>query len=168
MAKLEKLVDQATEHLDEGEEILAVVKGTYETKKMGNDWNRAGILVATDHRVVFYAKKIGGYDLEVFPYKGISSIESGKGMTGHHLTFFASGNKVHLKWIDKKSDTPAFVSLVKTKMTHAHTPSPSAPAGPESSEDVADQIRKLAQLRDEGLVTPEEFEAKRTELIARM
>jgi Bacterial PH domain len=67
MAKLEKLLDQAQEHLDEGEEVLATVKGTYETKKMGNDWTRAGILVATDHRVVFYAKKVGGYDLEVFP-----------------------------------------------------------------------------------------------------
>jgi hypothetical protein len=35
MAKMEKLLDQAREHLDEGEVVLAAVKGTYETKKMG-------------------------------------------------------------------------------------------------------------------------------------
>src|SRR4051794_8137567 len=107
MAKLEKLLDQAKEHMDEGEEVLAAIKGTYETKKMGNDWTRAGILAATDHRAVFYAKKMGGYDMEVFPYKGISSIETGKGMTGHHVKFIASGNEVRLKWIDKNCDTPA-------------------------------------------------------------
>jgi hypothetical protein len=37
MAKMEKLLEQAQPHLDKGEEILATVKGTYETKKMGND-----------------------------------------------------------------------------------------------------------------------------------
>jgi PH (Pleckstrin Homology) domain-containing protein/putative oligomerization/nucleic acid binding protein len=165
MAKLEKLLDQAQEHLDEGEDVLATVKGTYETKKMGNDWNRAGILIATDHRVVFFAKKMGGYDLEVFPYKNISSIETGKGMTGHTLKFFASGNEVKMKWIDKKADVPAFVSLVKNEMTNAHA-APAAPAA--AAPDVADQIRKLAQLREDGLVTEEEFETKRAELLAKL
>jgi Bacterial PH domain/Short C-terminal domain len=164
MAKMEKLLDGAKEHLDEGEEVLAAVKGTYETKKMGNDWTRAGILAATDHRVVFYAKKMGGYDLEVFPYAAISSIETGKGMAGHHIKFFASGNEVSLKWIDKKSDAPGFVSLVKSQM---HQPKQEASVAGDSP-DVAEQIRKLAQLRDEGLVTDEEFESKRTELLAKM
>jgi Bacterial PH domain len=50
--------------------------------------------MATDDRVVFFAKKMGGYDLEVFPYKNITSIETGKGMGGHHVKFFASGNEV--------------------------------------------------------------------------
>ena len=93
MAKLEKLLDQVKEHLDDGEDVLAVMKGTYETKKMGNDWTRAGILAATDHRVVFYAKKMGGYDLEVFPYRHISSIETSKGMTGHVVKFFGFGER---------------------------------------------------------------------------
>jgi Bacterial PH domain/Short C-terminal domain len=166
MAKLEKLLDQAKEHLDQGEEVLAVIKGTYETKKMGNDWTRGGILAATDHRLVFYAKKMGGYDFEVFPYKAISSIETGKGMTGHHVKFFASGNQVNLKMIDRNSDVPAFVTVVKDRMNAAHA-TPAAPAASDSP-DVADQIRKLAQLRDEGLVTDEEFETKRAELLAKL
>ena len=67
--KARELVEQAQEHLDEGEAVLATVMGTYETKKMGQDWTRKGILASTDHRLVFYAKKMGGYDLEVFPYE---------------------------------------------------------------------------------------------------
>lgn len=34
--------------------------------------------------------------------------------------------------------------------------------------DVADQLRKLGELRDAGVLTAEEFDAKKTELLARM
>jgi hypothetical protein len=45
---------------------------------------------------------------------------------------------------------------------------PTAAPVADASSDVADQIRKLGQLRDEGLVTEEEFETKRAELLARL
>ncbi len=44
---------------------------------------------------------------------------------------------------------------------------PTAPASP-AAPDVADQIAKLATLRDQGALTSEEFEAKKTELLDRM
>ena len=34
--------------------------------------------------------------------------------------------------------------------------------------DPLDQIRRLGELRDEGLITPEEFDAKKTEILGRM
>ena len=37
-----------------------------------------------------------------------------------------------------------------------------------SSGDPAEQLRRLAALRDEGVITPEEFEAKKAELLDRM
>jgi hypothetical protein len=37
----------------------------------------------------------------------------------------------------------------------------------ELTEIVIDQIRKLAALRDEGILTEEEFSAKKTELLSR-
>jgi hypothetical protein len=43
------------------------------------------------------------------------------------------------------------------------TPKPEPP-----SNDVLDQIRRLGELRDAGLVTPEEFEDKKRELLARL
>jgi hypothetical protein len=36
------------------------------------------------------------------------------------------------------------------------------------SQDVSDQIRRLAELRDEGHISSEEFEAKKRELLKRM
>ena len=87
-------------------------------------------------------------------------------MMGHQVKFFASGNEVKLKWIDKGSDVPAFVETVKDKMKASKSAS-AAPAN-GGSPDVADQIRKLAALRDEGLLTNEEYESKRAELLARI
>jgi hypothetical protein len=41
-------------------------------------------------------------------------------------------------------------------------------ADTQQQEDVAAILRKLASLHDEGLLTDEEFAAKRAEVIARM
>ncbi|HEX5828889.1 MAG TPA: SHOCT domain-containing protein [Candidatus Limnocylindrales bacterium] len=48
----------------------------------------------------------------------------------------------------------------------AAAPAPAVPA-PTAAEH-ADAIKKLADLRDQGLLTPEEFEAKKSEILARM
>lgn len=40
-------------------------------------------------------------------------------------------------------------------------------ASPEQSDPI-DQIRKLAELRDAGILTTEEFEAKKADLLSRM
>jgi len=99
MASIESLTQAAKEHLENGEEILAVVLGAYETEILGQDSVRNGVLIATNKRVVFYGKKMFGYETEVFPYSNISSIEAGKGMLGYSINLFASGNKVKMKWI---------------------------------------------------------------------
>jgi hypothetical protein len=158
MGKLDKLLGQAREHLGQGEEVISAVLGTYEAKVLGQDSVRTGLLIATDHRVVFYAKKMGGYELESFPYSNISSFEQGKNMMGPNVTFFSSGNKVYVKWI-KDGDVSEFVAAVRSRMGKS-----SSAAAP----DVAEQIRKLAELRDQGLLTDSEFQAKKTELLSRM
>jgi len=87
-------------HLDADEEILASVMGAYETEIMGNDSVRNGVFLATNRRLVFFAKKLTGFDFESFPYDKISSLEAGKNLMGKKVTFFASGNKAAMKWIN--------------------------------------------------------------------
>jgi hypothetical protein len=168
VAKLDKLTEQAKAHLEPGEEIRAAIQGTYETKIMGSDSVRTGSLIATDRRLVFYAKKLGGYELESFPYGNISSFEQGKNMLGHNVTFFASGNKVHMKWIKTDKELATFTETVKAEMNrHRGSGSPSVPTA-SAQPDVMDQLRKLGELRDAGVLTPEEFETKKVDLLARM
>lgn len=43
-----------------------------------------------------------------------------------------------------------------------------SPGAPVSSPDAAQQIEKLAQLRDKGLLSEAEYESKRTEVLGRI
>jgi hypothetical protein len=42
------------------------------------------------------------------------------------------------------------------------------PVGPDAREDPIDTVARLARLRDSGAITPEEFEAKKAELLSRI
>lgn len=67
MKKIEKLKAQVKDHLDENEEVIATVMGTYVGKMLGEKVLKEGIFVATNKRLVFFGKKMFGYNLETFP-----------------------------------------------------------------------------------------------------
>lgn len=165
MANYKKSLSLVQEHLDEGESVHASVFGAYETKLMGNDTVRNGIFVATEKRLIFFAKKLFGYDLETFPYKSLSSIEQSKGMMGHTITVFASGNKAKMKWINK-GDVAQFTQFVNSKL--GHQGQENSQASSSNGDDIPSQIQKLSELKDKGILTEEEFLNKKNELLAKM
>jgi len=66
--------------------------------------------------------------------------------------------------IVNKKQMPEFEALraeIEAAIVRGTTPVVAAP-------DLADQLGKLAQLRDQGVLTPAEFEAKKADLLARM
>lgn len=159
MAKIDKLVREAKEHLEPGEDIIAAVLGAYESKIMGSDTNRNGVFLATNNRIVFYGKKMFGYDLEVFPYSNISSIEMSKGMMGRTISFFASGNKVHMKWINV-GDIDGFITHVKANIGKK------SESNKSGSLSAADEIRQFKSLLDDGIITQDEFEQKKQNILS--
>lgn len=162
MAKIDKLISLATEHLQQGEVIIATVMGTYETKSLGSDTIRTGIFIATDSRLLFYGKRTFGFDTESYPYSAISSFEHKKVMMGNLISFFASGNKVSMKWITT-GDIPLFISTVRDNMGRK-TATPQAEVKSVAS-DIPDQIKKMAELRDAGILTEDEFSSKKKQLL---
>ena len=58
--------------------------------------------------------------------------------------------------------------LVKEVNRARRSSTSSPPQSRPSSEDPAESLRKLAELRDAGVVTSEEFEAKKAELLGRL
>ena len=179
LAKIDELTGAAKEHLDTGEEIVAVVEGVISTvvqsevslftvgglggSPIEKDMNsRNGIFIATSKRIVLYSQKKSGYELEVFPYPDISSIEMDKKWDGYHLSFSGSG-KMRMTGIET-GDVQKFVEYVRSRMGQMEeetTPS-------ELTMDIPDQIRKLAELKDQGILTEEEFESKKKELLAKL
>ena len=82
---------------------------------------------------------------------------------GHRVAFFVSNNKMGMKWI-KTGDVQKFIEYVKSRIEkkgQETTP-------PEPIVEIPDQIKKLAELKDQGILTEEEFELKKPELLARM
>ncbi|MCM3783659.1 PH domain-containing protein [Neobacillus mesonae] len=158
MANIDKLLKKAQEHFQPNEVAESVVFGAYETKIMNADTVRNGIIVATNSRILFYGKRTFGFDLESFPYSNISSFEYGKDLMGKKISFFASGNKVKMKWINK-GDVENFINLVQEKLAKKD----SKPVATEVS--VSDKLKQLATLRDEGIITEEEFAEKKKQLL---
>ena len=151
------------EQLDDGETIIASCFGVYETKIMGADSGRNGVFLVTQKRVVFFGKKMFGYDMESFPLAKVSAIEMSKGLMGKSITLKMSGNDAKMKWIND-GNPEELVNYVREHMGENTTPSPPSPA----TEDIPGQIQKLAELRDNGILTEEEFASKKMDLLAKM
>ncbi|PEZ05578.1 hypothetical protein CN326_14035 [Bacillus sp. AFS018417] len=162
MAKIDKLKEQAIAHLDPNETVFATVMGAYETKTMGHETLRNGVFLATDKRIFFYGKRTFGYDSEMFPYENISSLEMGKGFMGHKISFFASGNKVKMKYI-QQGDVQKFIEHVKSSIGKKST-AEQVNTTP-TNDSVVDEIKKFAELKEQGILSEEEFQAKKKQLL---
>ena len=110
----------------------------------------------------------GPQDVEVIPTKSVSSVQVKRGAWYHDVTIFASGNTIILS-LDA-TEAEKVRGLVMEQVLHGSShpaPAPAAPA-PPSGDDILEQVRKLGELRDMGILTQEEFDAKKAELLSRM
>jgi len=154
MASYKKNLNLIKEHLQNNESIITSIEVTYEK----NDWIRKGVLVSTENRIIFLAKKLIGFDLESFPFGNISSYEYGKEFMGHKIKFFASGNEIKVKWIESKN-LNEFNQYINSNI------------GQQSNskefiqpESVASQLEKLATLLEKNLISEDEFYKMKSEI----
>lgn len=138
----------------EDEKVEKLVQGLYGKGQ--------GILVATNKRLVFVDKGLlYGLRVEDFPYDKISSIQYETGLFLAKVIIYTSGNKAEISQV-QKNDAKNFGDYVRARITavkeHAHE------SGPHK-DDVATQIEKLSELRERGILTEEEFAAKKKQLL---
>lgn len=151
-------------HLEEGEQILGSVQGFHVRTVGGKEGNsRGGTLAATDRRVVFYRKNMGGFDFETFTYETITSVERGKNFRGPHIRMTVAGNAMEIKQISK-GDPDVVALAIRERVGHGAAAA-AAPAA-ASAPDLVEQLRGLAGLRDDGILTEDEFAAKKEALLA--
>ena len=76
-------------------------------------------------------------------------------------TATAVSNRVYRRqaerWSDQQQVSPAYMAAAQPQQ--AAPPPAAAPADP------AEQLTKLAELRDQGIITPEDFDAKKKQLL---
>jgi hypothetical protein len=148
--------------LDE-EDVLNLASGRYD--------GRQGLVVVTDRKVMFLEEGVMRSRLEDFPYSKVSSVQSQTAVISGKLQIFASGNKAVIDNVVPKARATEIGDYVRHRIAEPHSGAgihglrPSAPA---SAQDVTDQLKKLGELRDAGVLTTEEFQTKKTELLARL
>jgi hypothetical protein len=160
--KHKQLVADAASCLAGGERVLAVTTGSIPVRRLGQDSARNGTLIATDRRVILFTKKMGGYDVQDFAYGLLTSVDHKVGMVFGNLDLAASGDRSRISLIPKV-EIEHFAQMVRHQM--AATRNVGAPGTSSSGQSVAGEIRQLAALRDDGLITEDEFQAKKRQLL---
>ena len=156
--KKQQLLRDAAPALSEGEEVIDFTTGSIEVRRMGTDTKRQGTVIVTDRRVILFSKKLGGYDVQDYAYGLLTSVDHKKGIAFGNLDLAAAGDRSRITLINK-DDIERIAQAIRQRVAQTHRP------GNASSADVADQIRKLAALRDEGILSSDEFEAKKRQLL---
>jgi hypothetical protein len=155
-----KELKKLPEVLWEGEVVRELLQGRYEEKQ--------GILVLTDRRLLFMEEGVFRSRVEDFPFDKISSVQSSSGMMFGKLIIFASGNKATIDQVAPKEHAVHLAETLRHRLNEPASPAESPPPVAPSAPDVMDQLKRLGELRDAGVLTPEEFESKKAELLRRL
>lgn len=127
--------------------------GTYEGK--------SGVLVATNRRLIFLDKGLIRLKVEDFPYDKITSIRVETGLLQGKLTIMGSGNDAVIDRVPK-DQAQRLGDHVRRRLNKAAQP----PAADRSGGgDVVSQLERLAKLRQQGLLTDQEFAAQKRRLL---
>lgn len=107
-------------------------------------------------------------DTEVIPIRAVSSVQAKKdGMMWTNVTVFASGNNINFRI--RHQEAQAFKNVVMDLVLSGgpqHQQAQPVPAAVHAPQvDLVDQIRRLGELRDQGLLTEEEFAAQKAKLL---
>lgn len=159
----DKHVDAFTkEHLMPGETITDWV----EALRHGDTLQ--GRLIATSARLIYFRKGMLSEKLEAWNLQKITSVESQSGFIVTKLKFYTSGDKIELGIYGEKRMAKQFVSNLQRAVNSADAAVPSANSSSQVTEDFASTLSKLAQLKEKGLITDEEYAAKKAEVLAKI
>ncbi|MGB9088412.1 MAG: SHOCT domain-containing protein [Pseudomonas farsensis] len=153
-------------HLQPGEQVVAWGAG-YIGKPMGKgrDAQTLGALIVTPTRAAFYRKGFFGEVLETIPLKSISSIERKSFMGRYSIRLHTSNDALDFTAF-KKTQEEALAWAVEDGRSNG--PQPAAASVPPGSGDVLSALEKLGELKAAGVLTEDEFNAKKAELLARL
>lgn len=149
-------------HLHSGETVRLLAQGTYQTNQ--------GIVALTDQRLLFLFHGVMAQSKEDFPLRLITSVQTKSGFATGELHVTVSGMRSTITDV-LKTDLAPLADAIRQGMAATQSPSPAvAPTVPTAppSADPFEALRKLGQLRDAEVITVEEFEAKKAEILARM
>jgi hypothetical protein len=135
-----------------------IAQGTYN--------NGQGILVSTNRRLIFVDKgMLYGLKVEDFPLDKISSIQYETGLLLGGIKIHTTGNIAKIENVEKAS-ARNFSEFVRDKLSQ---PKETTAATTIINEpNILDQLEKLAKLKENGILTDEEFTEQKKKLLEKL
>jgi hypothetical protein len=148
------------------ETLEADLKGWLDKKPgQGGLIQHKGQFVLTNKRACFYSMAPFEEIFETIPLSKITSVETSSLMGYRVLRVHTAHDDLEFKTLEAKA---LFDNVVAHLERLRNEPTGGSVAPTTSIDSVTDQIKKLGELRDAGLLTNDEFNTKKAELLARL
>lgn len=175
-----KRVGKIEDVLDDGERVLYLTRGSTvdvegssagsslfgddRSRKSGTrGWVRAAF---TDDRVVIKVPQVLGSDERVVPYHNIVSADLDTGLVNKRVSLHTAGPTYHIEVHDPgKDECRDIITFVREQAEAAQGGGATADVETESP---AERLREIESLHDDGLLSEEEYEEKREQLIGEL
>jgi hypothetical protein len=157
-------VRKLPEYLNAGETVLAMTGGMVASKN--------GLLVATDRRALFVAEGVIHHSFEDFPYDRITTVTSSRGPLFGKIVIHTAGAARVVEQV-AKGEAEAVAAVIRERVEavtrERHYPAAAPLTTPTASAplSLAAELRELAELRDQGILTTEEFDVQKARLLHR-
>ncbi len=151
-------------HLKPSETIIIWAEG-YIGDMMGSGDKTLynGVLIVTNERVAFYRKGLLGEVVETIPLKQITSIER-KSMMGHRtICLHTSHDQLEFKTFEKKEQK--LFDAIESGRENSTSKVESISI---DKNDLMDTLKKLAELKELGIISNEEFQSKKSDLLTKL
>lgn len=151
-----KEINELPQILAANEIIDNIIQGTYN--------NGQGILVSTNRRLVFIDKGLlYGLKVEDFPLDKITSIQYETGLLLGSVKIHTSGNIATIDNVEKSSSRK-FAEFVRDKLSQSKENNSTINTQP----NIIEQIEKLANLKDKGILSEDEFNEHKRKLLEKL
>lgn len=175
-----KHVAQAKELLFSGEVLKAIVAGRVKevsTKTKGRfsildgDSDKGGsflknYLLVTDQRVILWARGVFNKSTDAFEFSDIKSVEVQRGIMFGAIVLNIYGKTENFAEMNKK-EAEQIATLIRDKVRRGKQAA-QAQASDVTQPSVLEQIEKLSELHQRGVITESEFAEQKKKLLARM
>lgn len=162
-----KQVKKIDEYLDPGEKVHFLARSGGERFEIDGetvDNISSQRTAATDKRIVIKkSKNPFGFESQSIRYENISSVDLSSGLIKTKLRIETS-SKVYAIGVGQIAGDAAedMCEFIRSKMSQANQ---SDSANRNVSEDPLDKLERLRDLKEDGVVSEEEFEEKKSELL---
>lgn len=158
----EKNINRAVEQVSSNEKILYISPTNAIIYTGINKKTIPGIVVITDKRVFIYSKIASNVQIESFNMSDLNSVDSSSnGITGSKIKLHTNTKSLEFLISYKSSIATKVVQLLNETMYVAKSKNQTT----NTSTDSIDKLKKVAELRDAGIISQDEFEQKKQVLL---